>query len=332
MCKALKAPSELLIECGLGFVNRLNRNQDFFRARILFPIFDERGRPVAFGGRKLPDTDGPKYQNSRENPLYNKSKTLYGLNWAKADVVASREVIVCEGYTDVIGFFRAGIPRAVATCGTALTEDHIRQLKRFTNRIVLAYDADEAGQAAAERVYEWEQRHEISLSVLELPAGSDPDEMSRSDPAGLAAAVATARPFLGFRIGRILAAADMGSPEGRARAAQLALLAVGEHPAELVRDQYVMEIADRCQIEPDRLRELLRNPLPIKPEPVVRPSRQRRGGRGRRAGDAVGTSRGGRSPGECGGGGAAPVDRSAGGDRRPLGLGSVHRRAHPTDL
>ena len=274
LCKALKAPSDLLVECGLGFVNRLNRNQDFFRARILFPIFDERGRPVAFGGRKLPDAEGPKYQNSRENTLYNKSKTLYGLNWAKADVVASREVIVCEGYTDVIGFFHAGIPRAVATCGTALTEDHIRQLKRFTNRIVLAYDADEAGQAAAERVYEWEQRHEISLSVLELPAGSDPDELSRSDPEALAAAVVSARPFLGFRIGRILAAADMGSPEGRARAAQLALLAVGEHPAELVRDQYVMEIADRCQIEPDRLRELLRNPLPIKAEPV-RPSRRR---------------------------------------------------------
>ena len=274
LSRALKAPSEQLVECGLGFVNRLNRNQDFFRARVLFPIFDERGRPVAFGGRKLPDADGPKYQNSRENALYNKSRTLYGLNWAKADVVASREVIVCEGYTDVIGFFHAGIPRAVATCGTALTEDHVRQLKRFTNRIVLAYDADEAGQAAAERVYEWEQRHEISLSVLELPPGSDPDEMSRSDPDGLAAAVAAARPFLGFRIARILAAGEMSSPEGRARVAQLALLAVAEHPAELVRDQYVMEIADRCQIEPDRLRELLRNPLPVQPLPA-RTGRQR---------------------------------------------------------
>ena len=98
--------------------------------------------------------------------------------------MTSSEAIVCEGYTDVIGFFGAGLPRAVATCGTALTEDHIKLLKRFTKRVVLAYDADEAGQAAAERVYEWEQRHEMEIAVLALPAGADPDELARSDPEG----------------------------------------------------------------------------------------------------------------------------------------------------
>ena len=258
--RALRLPADLLSETGLGFVNRRNRHQDFFRARILFPIFDERGRAVAFGGRKLPDAEGPKYQNSRENALYSKSHVLYGLNWAKADAVASGEIIVCEGYTDVIGFFRAGLPRAVATCGTTLTEDHIRHLKRYTNRVLLAFDADAAGQAAADRVYEWEARHEISLSVLDLPAGSDPDELARTDPEALAAAVRDARPFLGYRVRRILLAADLSAPEGRARAAELALAAVAEHPAPLVRDQYLMEIADRCRIEADQLRAMLADP------------------------------------------------------------------------
>ena len=262
LTKALKAPTELLVDTGLGLVNKRGRTQDFFRARILFPIFDDQGKAVAFGGRKLPDTEGPKYQNSREGPLYNKSRTLYALNWAKTDIVQAGEAIICEGYTDVIGFFTAGVPRAVATCGTALTEDHIRHLKRFTNRIVLAYDADEAGQAAAERVYEWERRHEIEVAVLALPPGADPDELARSDPGALKAAVADAKPFLGFRVDRVLGAANLSTPEGRARAASIALDAVREHPSELVRDQYVMEIADVCRIEPARLRAQLAEPAP----------------------------------------------------------------------
>jgi DNA primase len=260
LVNALKVPTDVLEDCGLGFVNRRNRRQDFFRARVLFPIFDDRGRPVAFGGRKLPQAEGPKYQNSREGVLYNKSGTLYALNWAKADIVTSGEAIVCEGYTDVVGFFGAGLPRAVATCGTALTEEHIKLLKRFTNRVVLAYDADEAGQAAAERVYEWEQRHEMEIAVLALPAGTDPDELARSDPEALRDAVSAAKAFLGFRVDRVLSAANLQTPEGRARAASAALDVVAEHPSPLVRDQYVMQIADACRFEAEQLREQLRQP------------------------------------------------------------------------
>ncbi len=185
-------------------LNRRNRLQDFFRARVLFPIFDEQGRPIGFGGRKLPDGEGAKYQNSRDNVLYHKSRALYGLDRAKVDAVNANEVIVCEGYTDVVGFDRAGIPRAVATCGTALTEDHVKLLSRFTRRILLAYDADEAGQSAAERVYGWEKAHDVGFSVVDLPGGADPDELARQDPAALAAAVENARPFVEFRVERAL--------------------------------------------------------------------------------------------------------------------------------
>ena len=181
------------------------------RARVLFPIFSDNGEPVAFGGRILPgSTDPAKYKNSPETPIYAKSKTLYGLNWAKADIVDADQVIVCEGYTDVIGFHRPASTRAVATCGTALTEDHVRLLKRFASRVVLAFDADAAGQGAAERFYEWEQKYQVQVAVARLPDGLDPGELAQRDPAALAAAVADALPFLGFRLpaGRWTASRD----------------------------------------------------------------------------------------------------------------------------
>ena len=108
----------------------------------------------------------------RSRPIYSKRRTLYALNWAKQDVIAKGEVVVCEGYTDVIGFFQAGVPRAVATCGTALAEEHFTLLRNFGRRIVLAYDADGAGQNATSRVYEWERRHEVDVVVADLPRGA----------------------------------------------------------------------------------------------------------------------------------------------------------------
>jgi DNA primase len=245
----------VLKDAGLGFVNRRNRMQDAFRARVLFPIFDTQGEPVAIGGRVLPGSDDPaKYKNSSETPIYAKSKVLYGLNWAKAGIVEHDEAIVCEGYTDVIGMATAGLDRAVAPCGTALTEQHVRLLKRFASRVVLAFDADAAGQGAAERFYQWEQAHEIDVAVAALPPGRDPGDLAREDPAALRAAIADAQPFLGFRVGRALDAADLSSPEGRARAADRALAVIHEHPNPLVRDQYLMEVADRCRVDADQLR------------------------------------------------------------------------------
>jgi len=258
LCAALGLDEDVAVGAGLGFVNRRGRLQDAFRARVLFPICDPSGNPVALGGRILPGSGDPaKYKNSAETPIYAKRRTLYALNWAKQDVIASGEVVVCEGYTDVIGFFEAGVPRAVATCGTALAEEHVRLLKNFATRVVLAFDADGAGQSAAGRFYEWERSLEIDVAVAALPPGSDPADLARSDPAALRAAVEGAKPFLQFRIERILGAADLSTPEGRARAADHALAAVAEHPDDLVRDQYVMQVAERCRLEPAALRERL---------------------------------------------------------------------------
>lgn len=258
LCRAVGLDGELAAATGLGFVNRRGRLQDAFRARILFPICDPSGRPVALGGRVLPGSRDPaKYKNSAETAVYSKRRTLYALNWAKQSVVTTGEVVVCEGYTDVIGFFTAGVERAVATCGTALAEEHVRLLRNFARRVVLAFDADAAGQSAAARFYEWERRYEIDVAVAGLPPGCDPAELAQKDPAALRAAVEGAKPYLRFRIESLLDAADLSTTEGRARAAARALEVVAAHPDDLVRDEYLMEVAARCRLEPERLRARL---------------------------------------------------------------------------
>jgi len=260
LCRALRLPDQVVVDAGLGFLNRRGGQTDAFRGRVLFPIFDTNGDPVAFGGRILPGADGPKYKNSPETPIYSKSKVLYGLSWAKGEIVNRDQAIVCEGYTDVIGFGTAGVPQAVATCGTALTEEHLRLLRKFAHRVVLAFDADAAGQNAAARFYEWERKLELDVAVAALPDGVDPGDLARRDPEALRAAVENAVPFLGFRVHRVLDGATLTSPEGRARAAEQALDVIREHPSELVRDQYVMEVADRCRFDADQLRARLRSP------------------------------------------------------------------------
>lgn len=305
LTRALRLDRETAEATGLARLNSRGRLNDHFRARIMFPIHDDRGDPISFGGRILPGGEGPgnqgKYKNTTETPLYNKSRVLYGLDRAKTSIVTAGTAVICEGYTDVIGFHRSGVPLAVATCGTALTDEHVRLLTRFSaQRLVLAFDADSAGQAAADRFYRWEREHDLEVAVADLPPGQDPADVAAADPARLAAAVEGATPFLRFRLDRAFAAGDLTTNEGRARAAERALEIVAEHPTELVRDQYLMDVASRCRVEPDRLRVMLE-------EVRRRPARGGAavGGRGRGRGHGAGGS--GRRDGDRG-----PAGRSAG--------------------
>ena len=256
LLRSVGIPAKDLVDAGLAGLDKSGRHTDFFRGRILFPIFEPGGRPVGAGGRALPGGRPPKYKNTAGTAVYDKSRVLYGLNWAKRAVVERGRVVVCEGYTDVIGLQQAGVTEAVATCGTALADGHIRLLTNFARRIVLAYDADTAGQAAAERFYEWEDRFQVDIRVAAIPAGADPADLARTDPEALSKAVDEAQPFLGFRLDRLFARSDLSSPETRARAAGEAMAMIREHPNELVRDQYVMQVADRCRVDPGRLRTM----------------------------------------------------------------------------
>jgi DNA primase len=326
LARHLTVPDKVLVDAGLGFVNRLGRQQDAFRARVVFPIFDPSGKAVALGGRVLPGRGAgsgaptePKYKNSQEGPVYSKRRTLYGLNWAKQDVVASGEVIVCEGYTDVIAFFLAGLPRAVATCGTALGEEHFRLLRNFARRVVLAYDADAAGQAGAGRVYEWERHHEVDVAVASLPTGADPADLAVQDPPALLKAVAEAQPFLGFRVDRVLEEGDLRSAEGRVKAAEAAMAVIAEHPNELVRDQYLMVVSDRTRLEPQALRALADHL-------DSRSTSPRAGGRGRIVHTGDGWS--GRAPGAPG-----PVEpHRSSGETQKAGLEALRLAVHDREL
>jgi DNA primase len=244
LSRNLGAPADVMQDVGLSFRNRRNKMQDAFRGRVMFPIFSESGEALAFGGRILPGSDDPaKYKNSAETPIYMKSKTLYGLNWAKADIAKKDQVVVCEGYTDVIGFHRAGVPRAVATCGTALTEEHVRLLKRYASKVVLSFDADAAGQGAAERFYEWEEKHKVEVLVARLPDGKDPGDLASSQPEALVAAVDKPVPFLKFRLDRTMRGRPKDSPEHRVRLAEDAMAVVNEHPNKSIRMLYAGEVA-----------------------------------------------------------------------------------------
>ena len=170
-----------IIDAGLGIQKDLKEGKiyDRFRNRIMFPIIDHRGDLVGFGGRTIGEDDA-KYINSAEGPLYNKSKVLYGLHYAKETIRESKTVILVEGYFDVIACHQVGVSNAVAVSGTALTEEHAKMLKRYTDKVVLCLDQDKAGKDAAERSFILCKNEGLAVNSIALEQ-KDPDEAARKD-------------------------------------------------------------------------------------------------------------------------------------------------------
>jgi DNA primase len=206
---------------------------DRFRSRIMFPLSDMRGRVLGFGARAMRAEQGPKYLNSTDNELYHKGHHLYGANLARSEAARAGEVIVCEGYTDVIALHGAGLRNTVGLMGTAMTAEQVGELARLSPRVLLALDADSSGQEAMLRAARLAAERKLELRVVRLPApaiaaggqGAAPDTASM-DPAELVqtggadamrGAVEQSVPFLRFRIERVLDAGDYGSAEGRER-------------------------------------------------------------------------------------------------------------------
>jgi DNA primase len=232
---------QAMIEAGLAKRGRGGALFDQFRGRLMFPIFDLRGDPVGFGGRALGNA-GPKYVNSPDSRIYQKSRLLYGLHLAKSAIARLGVAVVVEGYTDVIGCHRAGIETAVATCGTALGEDHFDLLRRFTDRVVLAFDADQAGVGAALRGDQLETpvRLDLDLRVAVIPEGMDPADLAQGGRGEeLKAAVAGAVPLLRFRLEKEVGRFDLGEPEERARALHATAPLVARVEDEVARHEYM---------------------------------------------------------------------------------------------
>lgn len=169
-------PSKVLVAAGLLKEKDGGRCYDTFRNRLMFPIHDDAGQPVAFGGRDLGD-DGPKYLNSPEHDLFKKGRTLYGMHLARQPMRTAGRAIVAEGYTDVIACHSAGFTETVGTLGTAFTDDHARILQRNTNVVVLLFDGDEAGRKAADRAVGVSMRHVLDVKICVLPDNTDPDDL-----------------------------------------------------------------------------------------------------------------------------------------------------------
>lgn len=247
----LKVPVKVMTAAGLAARTSRGSLRDWFRGRIMFPIYDLRGDPVGFGARLL-DGEGPKYLNSPETRLYQKARLLYGLNVAKGQIARSGYSVVVEGYTDVIGMHLAGMEEAVATCGTALGEEHFDLLRRFSERVVLAFDADEAGAGAAIRgdTLETPVRLELDLRVAIMPEGKDPaDLVKEGDASALRSAIDRSIPLLQFRLDRELGRFDLSEPEARARAIRTATAIVARQPDQLVRREYARYVARKVGSE-----------------------------------------------------------------------------------
>ena len=240
---------KVMMTAGLSSRSRQGRLIDRFRGRVMFLIRDLRGDPVGFGARLL-DGDGPKYLNSPETPIYHKSRLLYGLDRAKGAIVAGGEAVVVEGYTDVIAFHLADMPVAVATCGTALGEEHLDLLRRFTERVVLAFDADEAGADAALRGFEHSVPGDLDLRVAALPPGRDPaDLVHDGDVTDLVKSVDASIPLLQFRLETELARFDLSEAEARGRAVGAASALVALHPDAVVRHEYAVLLSRRTGVD-----------------------------------------------------------------------------------
>ena len=180
LVRTLNVPAEVAIAAGVAKTNRAGRLQDMFRGRITFPIHDVAGNVIGFGARLLADGEGPKYLNSPDSTLYEKSRALYGLHRAKSHIVTAGATVVCEGYLDVIGAAAADISTAVASCGTALGSQHLQLLGRFADRVVLAFDADTAGAKAAARL------HNLEAQQTCLRPGGDAGHQSGRDVGAVA--------------------------------------------------------------------------------------------------------------------------------------------------
>lgn len=246
---------------GLGRKGREGRLFDQMRGRLMFPIHNVRGDMVGFGGRLL-EGDGPKYLNTADTPLYKKSELLYGLDRARSAISRAETAVVVEGYTDVIAFDLAEMPLAVATCGTALGEDHFKLLHRFASRIVLAFDADAAGAGAAIRGDQLRITSELNLDlrVAEMPEGRDPADLvqdgRRED---LKHAVERSRPIIEFRIDQVLARHDLRELAPRRAAMNEAAALIARLPKSEDRHQQGIDVATRTFLEDREVLQEIQN-------------------------------------------------------------------------
>jgi DNA primase catalytic core len=243
-------------EAGL-LIRQPGKVYDRFRGRLMFPLIDHRGRVLGFGGRTLKD-ETPKYLNSPEGPLYQKGRLLFGLYQARRAIADRDEVVVVEGYTDVLGLVQAGVANVVASMGTALTDAQVGLMMRFTSNITFMFDADRAGTEAMLRSGELARKRGLRPMMAVLPGESDPADLAaKGGTAAVGKVMAGKTSLLGFELRQALIRGDTGSSDGRVKAFDEVREIMSRASSVKEREEEIAVVADRLRLTPDSVALLL---------------------------------------------------------------------------
>ncbi|MBE6596577.1 MAG: DNA primase [Ruminococcaceae bacterium] len=229
-----------------GKSQRTGKTYDYFRNRIIFPIIDTTGNIVAFGGRVMDDSK-PKYLNTSDTPAFKKSRHLFALNFAKNN--ASEQMILCEGYMDVIALHAAGFENAVATLGTAITSEQSRIFAKYTKKVVITYDSDSAGQTAADKAMRLLGEAGLDVRVLKLEGAKDPDEYIKTyGRDAFSRVISESKSGFEYKMDKIISTHDISSAEGRIKAAGEICAVIASYHSGVEREIYIMSAAKRLEL------------------------------------------------------------------------------------
>lgn len=236
-----------------GKSERTGKFFDYFRGRLIFPIIDNFSNVIAFGGRAINDEVKPKYLNTSDTPVFKKSRNLFALNFARS--CADEYIILCEGYMDVIAVNMAGFSNAVATLGTALTSEQARIMAKYTKKVVISYDSDDAGQSAAKRAIPLLSEAGIEVSVLKMKDAKDPDEyIKKFGAAKFKLLIEGSRGKFDFLCDTVLKKYDISIPDEKVRAAHEICEIIAGFYSDVERSVYISKAAERLSIEEKSIR------------------------------------------------------------------------------
>src|SRR5258706_1825180 len=275
--------ADLMVESGLVMKREGGGFFDRFRNRLMFPIHNESGKVIGFGGRALSENDQTKYMNSPETPIYKKSYVLYNLHRAKEGIRKEDRVVLVEGYMDVIGVYTSGVREVVASCGTSLTTQQVQAMKRHSGRIVVNFDPDAAGAAATEKSLQALLEEGMHVRVLELEGGLDPDEYCKQRGAEqYNSALSEAKPYFYWLADRARSRYDMRTAEGRVAAFQFLLPAIHRLTDKIERSAIAGDVAGYLGVDSGLVLENFRKaaidrrektlaapPKPMRPDEII---------------------------------------------------------------
>ncbi|MGE7587390.1 DNA primase [Peribacillus sp. NPDC101480] len=250
-------PAEYMEQAGLIIYREKDESYfDRFRNRVMFPIMDHQGNTIAFSGRAMGD-DEPKYLNSPETPIFNKSKTLYNFHHARPHIRKKEQAVIFEGFADCISAVGAGVENAVATMGTALTDQHIQLLKRNTDQILICYDSDSAGLNAANRAVNMLQDHEFSVKVALMPDNLDPDDYIKEfgEKSFVSEVIGASLTYMAFKMHYLRRGKNVNNEGDRIQYIEEVLKEVSRLPNAVERDHYLRQLSSEFSLSLDALEQ-----------------------------------------------------------------------------